>query len=72
MSLRVVFDGGEHRLFGDGADELANRSLPHLSVRGFAPATGRAYARGVLTFLRLLAEEGLGLVEASRPICPMI
>jgi hypothetical protein len=64
MSVRVVFDGGVHVLDGPGAEvELANRFLAHLSVRGFAAATRRAYAYDLLNFLRFLDEAGLGLVQ---------
>jgi integrase/recombinase XerC len=64
MSVRVVFDGEGHRLDGNGLEvELANRFLAHLSVRGFASATRRAYAYDLLNFLRFLDEVGLGLVE---------
>ena len=64
MSLRVVFDEGGHRLDGAGAEvELANRFLAHLSVRGFATATRRAYAYDLLNFLRFLDEAGLRLLE---------
>jgi integrase/recombinase XerC len=64
MSVRVEFDDGVHLLAGAGADvELANRFLAHLSVRGFAPATRRAYAYDLLNFLRFLDDAGLGLVE---------
>jgi integrase/recombinase XerC len=60
MSVRVVFDGRGYRLVGDGADgDLAIRFLAHLSVRGFAPATRRAYACDVLNFLRFVADGGL-------------
>ena len=55
MSVRVVFDDGVHLLDGAGVEvELANRFLAHLSVRGFAPATRRAYAYDLLNFLRFL------------------
>ena len=64
MSVRVVFDGGGHVLEGSGAEvALANRFLAHLTVRGFAPATRRAYAYDLLNFLRFLDEAGLGFVE---------
>jgi site-specific recombinase XerD len=66
MDLRVVVGEGGHRLTGDGADVvLANRFLTHLSGRGFAPATGRAYAYDLLNFLRFCTHRALPLAEVS-------
>jgi hypothetical protein len=43
--LVVARRDGSHRLGGSWADvELANAFLAHLEVRGFSPATVRAYA----------------------------
>lgn len=64
MALAVVQTEAGHRLGGYGDDVvLANRFLEHLATRGFAPATVRAYAFDVLSFLRFCTEHGLGLSQ---------
>ena len=64
MDLRVVAGEGGLRLSGDGDDvALVNRFLEHLSVRGFAAATSRAYAYDLLNFLRFGAARALRLAE---------
>jgi hypothetical protein len=43
--VRVVGSTHGHRLVGDGSlVEAGNRFLEHLGMRGFSPATVRAYA----------------------------
>ncbi len=62
MGLQVHDGPGGHVLVGPGEDvELANRFLAHLSTRCFAPATRRAYAFDLLSFLRFCAERELVL-----------
>jgi integrase/recombinase XerC len=64
MALTVVRTDAGHRLEGTGDDVvLANRFLDHLTARGFAPATVRAYAFDALSFLRFCAERDLELGE---------
>ena len=56
MGQRVVLVSDGHRVGGCGADgELVNRFLAHLGARAFSPATVRAYAYDLLSFLRFLA-----------------
>ncbi len=55
-----------HRLRGDDdveeqIAEAANAFLGHLAVRGYSPATVRAYAYNVANFATFLAERGLAL-----------
>ncbi len=58
--LVVVRPDGSHRLEGSWADvEMANAFLAHLEVRGFSPATVRAYAFDLLNFGRFLGEKEL-------------
>ena len=60
MSARVVRGDGGHRLSGGSVeDELVNRFLDHLVVRGFSPATVRAYAFDLANFLGFLVDRGL-------------
>ena len=67
MGLRVEACADGHRLVGAGGDvELVNRFLAHLAARNFAPATRRAYAYDLLSFLRFCVETGLSLAE----VCP--
>ena len=62
--LVVVRRDGSHRLEGSWADvETANGFLAHLEVRGFSPATLRAYAFDLLNFGRFLGEKRLSVVE---------
>ncbi len=62
--LVVVRPEGSHRLEGSWADvEMANAFLTHLEVRGFSPATVRAYAFDLLNFGRFLGEKKLTLVD---------
>ena len=62
MALTVVRTEGGHRLEGEGDDiVLANRFLDHLSARGFAAATVRAYAYDTLSFFRFCKDRDLGL-----------
>ena len=62
----VVGSPGGHRLLGDGPVVGAgNRFLDHLAVRGFSPATVRAYAFDLANFAGFLAERSLGLSEVA-------
>ncbi len=64
--VRLVVErrDGSHRLEGSWADvEIANAFLAHLEVRGFSPATVRAYAFDLLNFGRFLEEKKLGVIE---------
>ena len=62
--LVVVRREGSHRLQGSWADvEMANAFLAHLEVRGFSPATVRAYAFDLLNFGRFLGEKELTVVD---------
>lgn len=64
MVMKVVRTESGHRLDGDGGDlELANRFLAHLVARRFSPATVRAYAFDLLSFLRFCSEAGLSMAE---------
>lgn len=64
--VRVVGSPGGHRLVGDGLVVGAgNRFLEHLTVRGFSPATVRAYAFDVANFAGFLADRSLGLGEVA-------
>jgi site-specific recombinase XerD len=66
MGLQVHDGPGGHVLVGQGEDvELANRYLEHLSTRCFAPATRRAYAFDLLSFLRFCAERGLAVATVQ-------
>ena len=67
MGARVVRWEGGHRLSGGAVeDELVNRFLGHLVVRGFSPATVRAYAFDLANFVGFLADGGL-TVRVVRP-----
>lgn len=58
--------GGGHRLGGDGPVVGAgNRFLEHLAVRGFSPATVRAYAFDLANFAAFLADRSLGLSDVA-------
>ncbi len=64
MALTVVPTEVGHRLEGDSDDVvLANRFLEHLTTRSFAPATVRAYAFDILSFLRFSTDHELRLAE---------
>ena len=64
MGVRVVRSGGGYRLAGDDvAAGLVNRFLGHLGVRGFSPATVRAYAFDLANFLAFLTEHDLNADE---------
>ena len=64
MDLRVVTVQGVHRLAGEAADlATMNRFLEHLRTRAFSPATVRAYAYGLLSFARFLAERQATLAD---------
>lgn len=64
--VRVVGSTHGHRLDGDGSlVEAGNRFLEHLVVRGFSPATVRAYAFDLANFAGFLAERSLGLGDVE-------
>ena len=64
MELKVVVDGGSHRLRGDGPiTDVANAYLAHLQARGFAPGTVRGYAFDLLNFSRFLNDRDLSLAD---------
>ncbi len=59
-----------HHLVGDGPmAEARNRSLEHLVVRGFSPATVWAYAFDVANFAGFLEDARSGSKTSCRPIC---
>src|SRR5487761_1572792 len=63
-TLVVVRAEGSHRLQGPWADvDMANAFLAHLEVRGFSPATVRAYAFDLLNFGRFLSDKKLTAVD---------
>lgn len=63
MVLAVRWCDGQHGLAGDWADVgVANEFLDHLRIRGFSPATRRAYAFDLLNFGRFLQDHSLALV----------
>ena len=67
MAVRVVRSSQGHRLVGDGpVVEAGNRFLDPVVVRGFSPATVRAYAFDLANFAGFLDERSLGL-EAVVP-----
>jgi site-specific recombinase XerD len=62
----VTGSPGGHRLDGDGpVVEAGNRFLDHLAVRGYSPATVRAYAFDLANFAAFLADRSLGLSEVA-------
>ena len=62
--VEVARTGEGHRLVGGGGTvEAANAFLGHLGVRGYSPATVRAYAFDIANFATFLAERGLALSE---------
>ena len=62
--LVVVRSEGSHRLRGPWADvDMANAFLARLEVRGFSPATVRAYAFDLLNFGRFLGDKKLTVVD---------
>ena len=62
--LVVVRAECSHRLQGQCADvDMANAFLAHLEVRGFSPATVRAYAFDLLNFGRFLGDKNLTVVD---------
>lgn len=64
MSVPVVCTQQGHRLGGGGpTGDAANRFLEHLGVRGFSPATVRAYAFDLANFAAFLDERSLGLTD---------
>lgn len=64
MSVGVVATGQGHRLGGVGATvDAANRFLEHLGVRGFSPATVRAYAFDLANLAAFLEERSLALLD---------
>src|SRR5262245_40252186 len=64
MGVPVVQTWGGHRLDGAGeAIGAVNRFLEHLGVRGFSPATVRAYAFDLANFLAFLDARSLGLAD---------
>ena len=64
--VRVVRSPRGHRLVGDGRVAGAgNRFLDHLTVRGFSPATVRAYAFDLANFAGFLADRSLELGEVA-------
>jgi integrase/recombinase XerC len=66
MVLTVSTREGQHQLVGDWPElEVANAFLDHLRVRGFSPATRRAYAFDLLNFGRFLLQLGRPLHAVS-------
>jgi len=66
MVLTVSTFQGQHQLVGDWPElEVANAFLDHLRVRGFSPATRRAYAFDLLNFGRFLLQLGRPLHAVS-------
>jgi integrase/recombinase XerC len=66
MVLAVRTRDGQHRLEGDWPDlDVANEFLNHLRIRGFSPATSRAYAFDLLNFGRFLQQRKLALVAVT-------
>lgn len=72
MQLRVISIDGAHRLgCADGGAEvcdveLVNEFLSHLVARCFSPATVRAYAYDLLSFLRFLSGRRATLADGRR------
>ena len=68
MGSRVERVGGGHRLCGDDQlTVLMNRFLEHLGVRGFSPATVRAYAFDLANFVCFLEERAFEF-ESVHPV----
>jgi len=68
MAARVVQETGGHRLVGDSVELVwVNAFLAHLGVRGFSPATVRAYAFDLANFVGFLGDRGL-LPGEVRPV----
>jgi site-specific recombinase XerD len=64
--VRVAGSLGGHRLVGDGRVVGAgNRFLDHLRVRGFSPATVRAYAFDLANFAGFVADRSIELGEVA-------
>ena len=64
--VRVAGSAGGSRLIGEGTVVVAgNRFLDHLTVRGFSPATVRAYAFDLANFAGFLAARSLWLGEVA-------
>jgi len=64
--VRVVGSLRGHRLEGAGSVvEAGNRFLEHLGVRGFSPATVRAYAFDVANFAGFLGDRSLDLSDVA-------
>jgi site-specific recombinase XerD len=64
--VRVAGSAGGNRLIGDGTVVVVgNRFLDHLTVRGFSPATVRAYAFDLANFAGFLAARSLGLGDVA-------
>ncbi|MEA2825719.1 MAG: integrase/recombinase XerC [Actinomycetota bacterium] len=62
--VRVVGSPEGHRLDGDGpVIEAANGFLGHLRIRGFSPATVRAYAFDLANFAMFLEDRALQLTD---------
>jgi site-specific recombinase XerD len=64
--VRVVVSPGGHRLEGDAPlVRLGNRFLEHLGVRGFSPASVRAYAFDLANFAGFLGDRRLEVGEVA-------
>lgn len=64
MGVGVARADQGHRLVGEGEIvAAANAFLEHLGVRGYSPATVRAYAFDIANFATFLSEQNLSLSE---------